>query len=580
MALAVTTRVALGDTTATTVYTTASFTPTANSLLIVALETSRGSSLTPDLAVITNSGISLTWVQMADHIWGVGNRLTIFGAIIGSAPAAMTVTATFANALTACGHSVFDVTGSDAAAHGIAQTLVQSVVTTAGSTGLSLALTLAAAGNANNRPFLAVVHSVNEVYTLETGNNWAQIGALAGHSGPPAGFITAWKSDGFDTSVTASWATSTGYGAIAFELKALVGGVFSVSVDTASYAYGTGTASARFDRKVTVTPTASFAYTTQNIVGRFNRKVVAALANFAYATGNIIGKYSRKFIVTPAASYAYTTGNIIGRFGRKLVVTAPSSPALTFNSVALRKNAQLSVGVTNFLYTVPTNIGLRLNRKVSVVTLAPPPLTFNPVNLRKGAFVTVTVSNYAYGVGSVTLRKHYKRSIQVTSYAYTVRDVTLRKGFYVSTGVINFAYATSNVLMAKVFGPAVFDKIHFPFDLNSVNLLYEPIEPEPEPEPEPIPLPGPVLQPSPGVLKPGDQVYVSVQGDMWDLISQKVYGMQRGSDHYLDRLIEANPQFNSYNQLPGGFYILVPPLPTQTEIPLVPWKRATILIKT
>jgi phage tail protein X len=72
------------------------------------------------------------------------------------------------------------------------------------------------------------------------------------------------------------------------------------------------------------------------------------------------------------------------------------------------------------------------------------------------------------------------------------------------------------------------------------------------------------------------QSYVSVQGDMWDLVSLRVYGMQKGADHYMDKLLEANPALHDYCQLPGGLTIIVPDVPVQSAIVLVPWKQATI----
>src|SRR5262252_2051965 len=41
-------------------------------------------------------------------------------------------------------------------------------------------------------------------------------------------------------------------------------------------------------------------------------------------------------------------------------------------------------------------------------------------------------------------------------------------------------------------------------------------------------------------LPAGDAIYVTVQGDWWDLIALKVYGMQRGNEHLMYRLLEEN----------------------------------------
>ena len=74
-----------------------------------------------------------------------------------------------------------------------------------------------------------------------------------------------------------------------------------------------------------------------------------------------------------------------------------------------------------------------------------------------------------------------------------------------------------------------------------------------------------------------NKVYVSVQVDYWDLISLKMYGMRRGDDHYMHKLIEANYAIRDLVEFPGGVAVIVPELPVKTSIPLVPWKSASIV---
>lgn len=221
-ALAVTTRAAAGDTTNTTTYASTSFTPSANVLLIAAFGADNGSSTTPGLP--TCAGGSLTWTQVADFVYlsagASRSRITIFAANSGGSPGSMTATATYGSALTGCTNSVFEVSGSDVA-NGVAQCIVQNVATTVNSTGTSLSITLAAAGNANNRSFLYASHLANEAYTIAT--NWAEIG-FGGHTNPVASGDSQWSSAAFRTAVTTSWTTSANFGGIAFEIKAAAAG--------------------------------------------------------------------------------------------------------------------------------------------------------------------------------------------------------------------------------------------------------------------------------------------------------------------------------------------------------------------
>src|SRR5215831_2245600 len=75
----------------------------------------------------------------------------------------------------------------------------------------------------------------------------------------------------------------------------------------------------------------------------------------------------------------------------------------------------------------------------------------------------------------------------------------------------------------------------------------------------------------------GASIYVSQQGDWWDLIALKVYGMKRGDEMYMHKLIEANYEIREICNFPAGVQVIVPVLPIKTEIPLVPWKSAQIV---
>lgn len=93
------------------------------------------------------------------------------------------------------------------------------------------------------------------------------------------------------------------------------------------------------------------------------------------------------------------------------------------------------------------------------------------------------------------------------------------------------------------------------------------------------PLPPPLPDPAPVVVPQGSRVYVSIQDDKWDLIALRVYGnsTQRGSEHLMYRLLEANYPLRDIAIFPGGVWVIVPDVGTTTEIPLVPWKSTTVL---
>jgi phage tail protein X len=106
------------------------------------------------------------------------------------------------------------------------------------------------------------------------------------------------------------------------------------------------------------------------------------------------------------------------------------------------------------------------------------------------------------------------------------------------------------------------------------------------------PVPGGLPDPTPQIDRPLEQlqsarwlalgkppmyrIYVTMQGDFWDLIAIRVYGRKRGDEHLMFRLIEANYEHRNISQFPAGLMLCVPDVKVTTEIPLVPWKIATI----
>lgn len=64
--------------------------------------------------------------------------------------------------------------------------------------------------------------------------------------------------------------------------------------------------------------------------------------------------------------------------------------------------------------------------------------------------------------------------------------------------------------------------------------------------------------------------YTTVQGDMWDIISHKVYGDVR----FMDVLIAANPQYNKVLVFSDGIVLNVPEVETRiSSDDLPPWKK-------
>lgn len=73
------------------------------------------------------------------------------------------------------------------------------------------------------------------------------------------------------------------------------------------------------------------------------------------------------------------------------------------------------------------------------------------------------------------------------------------------------------------------------------------------------------------------RIYMSIQGDWWDLIAIKVYGRKRTNEYLMYRLIEENYALRDVVQFPAGIPVFIPETDIVTDIPLVPWKKATII---
>jgi phage tail protein X len=77
-------------------------------------------------------------------------------------------------------------------------------------------------------------------------------------------------------------------------------------------------------------------------------------------------------------------------------------------------------------------------------------------------------------------------------------------------------------------------------------------------------------------LPPDAGVYTSAQGDWWDTIAMKTYGMKRGNERLMYRLIEANYVLRRVSHFPVGVLVIIPKIEAVAEIPLVPWKTVTV----
>lgn len=220
MAISVTNRTSLATTTNGLVYTTnaggdgdGTFTPAAGSLLL-AWAISTTTNGVPDS--VTGHGV--TWTMIADHVLptGAGN-FSLWAALAGATPTDTAVTVTYSGTNRGgCLIHVHEVTGVD-----VSGTAAQAIVQSPENNGTDTTgtVTLAAAGASGNRPVAGFGHAANEATTFRT--NWSELNDNS-QSAPNRSLETQWRSDTFETTASATWATSSEWVGIAAEIKAAI----------------------------------------------------------------------------------------------------------------------------------------------------------------------------------------------------------------------------------------------------------------------------------------------------------------------------------------------------------------------
>lgn len=194
-------------------YTTASISPTANSVLIASLV-----YVVTGGATDTIAGLSLTWTERATRVVSASTRITTWTAPAGASPGSGTITFTHsANGATQSGTwDVIEVTGADAAAP-----VVQAV--TANGTSTAPTVNFAAAGSADNRMFAFIASNSNPTTTPRT--NWTEL-TDHGESSPSCTQELQWRSDATDTVADGTLSLSASWGIVGLEIKAAAGDLF------------------------------------------------------------------------------------------------------------------------------------------------------------------------------------------------------------------------------------------------------------------------------------------------------------------------------------------------------------------
>lgn len=166
----------------------------------------------------TVSGWGITWVQIgATANFGSGRGMSLFFANAeGATPGVVTVdfggnTQFFCVAAFGPTQTGVDLADLQAAA-------VQQVSDGDTANATNLTLNLAAASHPDNRVIACFFHVVNE--SMNARANWTKGDELTGTASNRA-LITQWREDAYEATASSTWATGSGHGGMAVEIKAL-----------------------------------------------------------------------------------------------------------------------------------------------------------------------------------------------------------------------------------------------------------------------------------------------------------------------------------------------------------------------
>lgn len=195
-----------------TSYTTASISPTADRLVLVAVYGGNDTAGSPEPTV---TGAGMTWVTVLTNpaVTDSGQRITVFRGLSAS-PGSGALTIDFGvTEIDRCSWSITEFENVDLTGTNGSGAVVQSVANDADAT-TSLTVTLAAFGSTDNATYGAISLANNTAITQGTG--FTELGEA---DGPEAGSIESqWRNDN-DTSVDWSFASSNHIVGIAVEIK-------------------------------------------------------------------------------------------------------------------------------------------------------------------------------------------------------------------------------------------------------------------------------------------------------------------------------------------------------------------------
>ena len=294
----------------------------------------------PDTPTVSGNGV--TWVQIGSTVAAPGDDagLSLFGAFAAGATTGVTTIDFAAGAQTHCVAEFLQVTGADESGT-IANTVAQNP--TSGGTATSGSVTLAAAADSNNRPIAGFYHIAKEVTAPRA--NWIEQDDFNG-AGQNRGVESQYRTDAFETTASATWATSVDWVGVAAEIKVAAANVI-VTVPVASLTTSLFVPTVTVSNNIVVTvPTASLLLSELvPVVGIAIDVPAAVLSTSTFSPAVLIS--NNISVVVPVAALATST------FAPTITTTANVTITVPVSSLTIVSFAPTVTAGNNISVTVP-----------------------------------------------------------------------------------------------------------------------------------------------------------------------------------------------------------------------------------
>lgn len=281
-------------------FTTASVTPTAGALILVAGTSRQASGVTAPTFSSSHS-LATGWTLVSQHSYdtaGSSGQIAVWAAIAGATPGSSAITMDFGGvSQVIAAWSVVEVLGyaGTGLGPGAGNCIVQAVKSTVNpASATSSSVTLAAASATANRPIaFASVQTTTSIDVVPR-TNWTELNNSGSTTSGSVAIEAQWRSDQFETTASATWTDSVPAGLIALEIAGqppptTVQNTFEGGTPTAAITTGNsgGTSGTAFDF-VNVPATGSVTYTGTayrgSVAGQFATGGTAGIAYAEYTT--------------------------------------------------------------------------------------------------------------------------------------------------------------------------------------------------------------------------------------------------------------------------------------------------------